>query len=104
MTLQEAREARGWTINQAAKRAGVGHQGLENLEAGRVKAGDVKLKTALALIRLYWPDVALTEFLGFAEVPNQASDVTLFEVAPRDNFAWAHLLAGSSSEFRIARS
>jgi transcriptional regulator with XRE-family HTH domain len=105
MTLQEAREQRGWTVNQAAKRAAIGHQGLLNLESGKVKPGDIKLKTALAVVRLYWPDISLGEFLGFdAIMPSVANDLTLFDLTPRDNFAVAHLLSGSSSDFRLARS
>jgi hypothetical protein len=33
-----------------------------------------------------------------------ANDLTLFDLTPRDNFAVAHLLSGSSSDFRLARS
>lgn len=105
MTIKEAREARSWSLNEAATRAGVSRQGLINLENGKTSPGDVKLGTALSLLMLFWPDVSLTEFFGHEGIPPaQPHPTLLFRLEPRDGFAWAHLLAASTSDFRIART
>jgi transcriptional regulator with XRE-family HTH domain len=93
MWIQEARESRGWTAHEAARRAGIGDQQLKNLENGKTKPGAVRLETAIALVELYWPDVTLSEFLGDDE-----SAALRFELRPRGASAWAHLIAGTSSK------
>jgi hypothetical protein len=64
----EAREKRGWSIFGAACRMrGVSEQQLRNLEQrGATRPTDpahVRVKTACEIIRVYWPDVQLTDFV-----------------------------------------
>ena len=68
--LRSARELRGWTHYGAAQRmVGVGHQQLMNLEGvegatRETDPSDVTLLTAYEIIRVYWPDVGLEDFVG----------------------------------------
>jgi hypothetical protein len=65
--LTAARTTRGWTIYQACKRMkGVSPPTLRNLE-GREKSRrtlgyDVKLRTAVEICTVLWPDVQLEDF------------------------------------------
>lgn len=65
--LRAARIKRGWGFHNA-KIPGVAQQVLRNLE-GDVTAnrqtdpGDVRLRTALAVLEAYWPEVQLSDLV-----------------------------------------
>jgi hypothetical protein len=73
-SFQRARVRRSWTYYRAAEHMeGVGEQSIKNLERGLTDPAEVKLKTAVAILEAYWPDVQLADFL-----PN-----TRLKVAPK---------------------
>jgi hypothetical protein len=64
MKLQAAREKRGWTPYAAAKRMrGVSESSLRNLESTPDSGSEVKLRTALEIVRVFWPDVQLGDLM-----------------------------------------
>jgi hypothetical protein len=77
MTPKKARMKRGWTHYAASQRMpGVGHYSLVNLERNPSVGGEMKLRTAIAIIEAYWPDVTLADLLRdkscpFKLVPNR---------------------------------
>lgn len=78
MNLTEARRKRNWTFHQAANHMrGVTEQQLRNLEGiGAQRETDplnVRLGTALEILRVYHPDVTLDAFCG---------EKTLFRIHP----------------------
>lgn len=63
--LREAREKRGWTLHMACEgtRGRVGWESLARLESGRTQdPRKITIRTAMALIELYWPDIQLEDF------------------------------------------
>jgi len=85
--LLSAREARGWSVKGAAKRAGLGGQQLQNLETGETHPDKIRAETLVALLELYWPDVALRDLLP----------LSLFRLEPASPAAAGLLVAGSST-------
>jgi hypothetical protein len=66
--LKRAREMRGWSIYEASQRLGFSSTNalrtLEGLNPDRDPGGpNCKLKTVLDIIRVYWPDVDLQDFM-----------------------------------------
>lgn len=71
MNLTQARTKRGWSFHTATQHMrGVYEQQLRNLEGqGATRTTDplnVSLKHVLEILRAYWPDVALDDFVGEA--------------------------------------
>ena len=68
--LRTARLKRGWSIGEAVERmSGIRDQQLRNLEGARganrdCRPGRVYADTMLEVIRVYWPDVGLDDFMG----------------------------------------
>jgi len=61
--FQRARVRRSWTYYRAAQHMeGVSDQSLKNIERGQTDPGEIKIRTALAIIQAYWPDVTLQDF------------------------------------------
>lgn len=90
MWIQDAREKRGWTVYAAAERMlGVSHQSLRNLEASPALGDECKVRTMLEIIRVYWPDVTLADFLTRPECS--------FKLIPADKKARRQLNYGSSA-------
>jgi len=83
--LERARSNRNWSFHEAARRAGIGDQQLKNLESGKTDPSDVKVRTLMSLVSMYWPDVKLPDLV---EQP-------LFDFAPAT--AEAATLLGSRS-------
>ena len=65
--LQKLREAKGWTIQETARRAGVGWQSIGNLEdATTERPGDpakATVATATALMEVFYPKLQLRDFV-----------------------------------------
>ena len=90
MTPLEARDKRGWTTYEAAQRMlEVSESSLTNLEEHPEIAPRIMLKTALEVIRLYWPDVQLSDLLHKKRY--------VLKVLPRDKEA-EKLLRGRPAE------
>lgn len=70
MKLRRARRRRKWSYYQAAKAIGCSMQQVRNLEGiGASRATDpacVQLRTAVAILAAYAPDVTLEDMLGAA--------------------------------------
>lgn len=63
--LIEAREARGWSVGKAAgKTVTVHHFVLRKLEAGVTDPAKCSAETMVDLLRLYDPDLQLSDFVG----------------------------------------
>ncbi len=68
--LLEARRRRGWTVAGATTfMPGVGDSTLLTLEGRNprrtpAEGGEMKLKTAVAIVAAYWPDVTLLDLMG----------------------------------------
>ena len=61
--FKKARKRRKWTYDRAAQHMdGVSDQSLKNIEKGDTDPGEVKIRTALAIVQAYWPDVTLQDF------------------------------------------
>ncbi len=63
-----ARKKKGWTLTKASNHmAAISEQQLRNLEGiGATRdtlPSNVKVKTALEIIRVYWPDLDLADFV-----------------------------------------
>jgi transcriptional regulator with XRE-family HTH domain len=86
--LRMAREDREWTINAAAKRAGIGDQQLKNLEEGKTTPAKVKSETLIALLTVFWPDLSLQDL-----VPG-----CVFKLEPLSPAAAGYLVATSTNE------
>jgi len=89
MTLQEAREARGWTPHEAARRAKIGDESLKRLERGDVAPGKVSAGVMISLLTLYYPDVTLDDFMG---------ERLLLRVSPNGARGSARLMATTTSQ------
>jgi len=63
MDPKSARHKRNWTLYAAAARMrNVSRSSLQRLEENPTKIGpELKLRTALEVIRVYWPDVRLPD-------------------------------------------
>jgi len=64
--LVRAREERRWSINEAARRAGIHRFALEKLETGRTEPSKVSVTTAVALCTLYPGEIFLEDFVGWS--------------------------------------
>jgi hypothetical protein len=78
--LVSARERRGWTIYQTVQRMdGISHWTLRSLEGDvpdrNTRGIDCRMKTVLEIIRVYWPDVTLDDFVD---------DDILFKFSPKN--------------------
>jgi len=64
--LKRLREDRGWTRYEACERTkGVMKwESLTRLEEGRTDPSRLLIKTAIALIDIYYPDLELTDLVG----------------------------------------
>ena len=85
--LTTLREERGWTIYEAATRAGVSWQSIANLErsASQTGPGDppkTTIATANALIELFHPDLLLCDFVKETDL----------KAVPRSAFAKLRIL------------
>ncbi len=84
--LERARKARGWSIQETARRAGVSWQSLKNLETenGDTRPGDPDKATGatmVALLEVFHPELKLQDF-----VPG-----TLLSVVPRSTTAYGRI-------------
>ena len=75
----EAREIRGWSLTKASNHMeGVSEQQLRNLEGiGATRDTDpahVRVQTAMEIIRVYWPDVQLIDFVPDTDLLAKAQD------------------------------
>ena len=86
--LIQARRKRGWSLYEAARRAAIGHQQIVNLEDGVSEPGDVKARTLFALVRLYWPDVKLSDLCPGEDL----------ELVPASRDALLRMLVGEEAE------
>lgn len=80
MDIAQARKRRGWSFDRAVQHMrGIYEQQLRNLEGeGATRPTDplkVSLKNALEILRAYWPDVSLDDFVG---------EATGFKLVPTD--------------------
>ena len=95
MTPTEAREKRGWTFHRAAQHMrGVSEQQLRNIEgigaARPTDPLDCKLRTVLEIVRVYWPDVSLTDLVGEDQLLDfRATDRKKLRIYASANFAEA---------------
>lgn len=64
--LVRAREARRWTINETARRAGVHRFALQKLEQGLTDPQKVSVTTAVALCTLFPGEIFLEDFVGWS--------------------------------------
>lgn len=96
MTLTTARERRGWSFHEAAAHMnGVTEQQLRNLErigsTRKTEPLNVRLGTALEILRVYHPDVSLDDFAGektlFRLEPTRGSRRALREWGQRNYYA-----------------
>lgn len=89
MDPKAARDKRNWTIYAtSARMKGVSRSSLQRLEAEPTKIGpELKLRTALEVVRVYWPDVRL-EDLGIRKT-------FPLKIMPRDGAAEKKLRYGS---------
>jgi len=95
--LIEARKKRGWSVEEAAKRANMHHYALRNLEGaipGRVppRGGDIKVWTMLELTRIYWPDLQVDDWVDRR---------TLLRFTPRDSSAKETLKYGRKRDIGL---
>jgi hypothetical protein len=63
-----ARKKKGWTLTKASNHmSGISEQQLRNLEGISATRDtlpeNIKVKTALEIIRVYWPDLDLADFI-----------------------------------------
>ena len=77
----EARTARGWSLTGASNRMqSVSEQQLRNLEGiGATRDTDpahVRVETALEIVRVYWPDVELRDFVPASPLKARPHDTT----------------------------
>jgi len=93
--IREAREARGWTIDATAKRAGIGFQQLKNLEDGKTTPERVNAKTLFSVLFVFWPDLQIADLLPWAGA--------LVRAEPASPAAAGVLVANTSSE-RVKRA
>ncbi len=84
--LAKARRRRKWSYYEASQRSGVNRNTIRTLEGAnpdrKSPGGDTHLRTVLALVKLYWPDITLEDFL---EEPSP------FRLVPTDSTARRHL-------------
>ena len=90
--LKKLREARGWTIYEVARRAGVSFQSIANLEDSASKTGPghptkATITTVNALIELFHPELMLCDFVSDSEL----------EAVPRNEEALQRILAKQSA-------
>lgn len=64
--LVRAREQRRWTINEAARHAGLHRFALQKLENGTTEPSKVSVTTAVSLCTLYAGEVFLEDFVGWS--------------------------------------
>jgi ribosome-binding protein aMBF1 (putative translation factor) len=63
--LVKAREARGWSIFGAAKKTLTVHPyALRKLESGETDPSKASASTMIDLLNLYYPELALSDFVG----------------------------------------
>lgn len=83
-----AREERGWTKYEAAKRVGIGDQQWVNIESGKTPPSELKVRTLLGLVEAFWPSLPLSELVPGA----------IFKLEPTSPAAMGLLIATSSSK------
>jgi len=91
--IAHAREARGWSYFEAARRSGCGDQQIKNLESGKTEPAEVKARTLVGIIRAFWPDIRLCELI---EEP-------LLELTPASPEATALLISQGTSKVLTRR-
>jgi transcriptional regulator with XRE-family HTH domain len=80
--LTEARERRGWSQNRAAEELGLSRNVLTALEGTNPERnpspGDIRLTTAVRILKGYWPEITLEDLLpgaAFAAIPSGTATV-----------------------------